>query len=122
METLSDLEITKLCAEAIGYEHINVENRRGIGTDTGIWVGYSSEGDMSIYDPLRNNAFGDAQCFALMKRFAHSMDKNPEYLGGEYFVSMSNGNTQASGRGNNLTRLICECVARMQDADKGEGK
>jgi len=104
---MTDLEMTRLCAEAMEPEFT------GVGSSS-IW-GYSTywiNGEITkerfvrnTYDPLHD----DAQAMALVKKFDGVMLRNENnmyicYLGPQ------------KGRSDNLNRAIVECVAKMQKA------
>lgn len=109
---MTDLEMTKLCAEAMGYEDILSGPAPGY-SDVKI-VSFSSQfssihfhGRAGFpYNPLHD----DAQAMALVKKlgveigwtgYAHSMDWTVEVNGVEIVNK-------------NLNRAIVECVAKMQ--------
>ena len=99
---MTDLQITGLCAEAMGFKAC-IKPVLG-----GVWHAViSDKGVERPYSPLTD----DAQCFALVKRFQL-------YIGGW----TGNGTVTASIEGRMLTsstdlnRAICECVAKMQAA------
>lgn len=94
-EAMTDLEITKLCAEAMGYslswDHQGNARAYPLG---------------QIYDPLHD----DAQAMALKKKFR---------LSDRYFQDEGMWGVPIEGGGGwsmSLNRAICECVARMQQA------
>lgn len=95
---MTDLEITKLCAEAMGWRTHSINDQC-----------YYNEGEhMSMlknrYDPLHD----DAQAMALVKKFDLQItgDKmkrvGPFLWKGPYVTNID------------LNRAICECVAKMQ--------
>lgn len=101
---MTDLEITKACAEAmgfnygVGYRSFNMKTMEPVGPEQ-ILVGSET------YDPLHD----DAQAMALVKKFQL-------WIGGWAFngtVSCSQGGEFVSSA-NSLNRAICECVANMQ--------
>ncbi len=107
---MTDLEMTKLCAEAIGIK---------VADDNGVL----------LYGPFRDNEGGsvfetyeplddDAQCMALMKRFC--LDITPHNDGDHivFFVRQFNtlSDRQPSVENDDLNRAIVECVAKMQVA------
>lgn len=100
---MTDLEITKLCAEAMGLDVTADES--GIG---GVYFKRSIENPASrIYRPLHN----DEQAMALLKRFKLDV------------AQKVNGHAAAWGDyqipavwGENLNRAICEYVASVQAA------
>ena len=88
---MTDLEITRLCAEAMGYEYSD-----GSGT---ICVSKAGVGN---YDPLHD----DAQAMALVKKFRLEVQDC-----GKWFVSE---HQNADAFEDDLNRAICLTVARMQ--------
>lgn len=100
---MTDLEITKLCAEAMG---INFREADGhIGEDIGLSF-------LVTYEPLTN----DAQAMALVKR-ARLCITSFENL---FSVTDITGgaNPRFYVEHTDLNRAICECVAKMQQAKK----
>ena len=101
---MTDLEITRLCAEAMGDgEPI----ARAWPRDGGMPTCYVLIGHDETYDPLHD----DAQAMALVKKFGLTVSKDPD------------GNYHAMGQicewpcnSTDLNRAICECVAKMQSA------
>lgn len=99
---MSDLEITKLCAEAMGIDF-----------SSGFASVICEECDEYAmnYDPLLN----DAQAMALVKKFGINIwlakTKDAGWRASPYIF----GNMKNRGVINeNLNRAICECVAKMQ--------
>ena len=84
---MTDLEITKACAEAMGIEDCRVGLK---------------EWSSRPYDPLYN----DDQAMELVKRF--KMTTCP--IGDKWSVVCAFG---GSGECADLNRAICECVAKM---------
>lgn len=110
MADLTDLEITKLCAEAMGL-HITDEAQNGHA----VWVAATDvpahEAEY-VYDPLRK----DAQAMALVKKFK----LEPRFAGkigtswhGQWLVTQHNAREPLANH-SDLNRAICECVAKMQ--------
>ena len=95
---MTDLEMTKLCAEAMGYEAIET----GALSSPYILV----REPYGRYHPLHD----DAQAMALVKRFDLTLDKhgsswwNVEHILGSLAMHKD------------LNRAIVECVAKMQAA------
>ena len=113
---MTDLEITRLCAEAMGIERKSV----CIGwTDSGNQL----FGDDRSYNPLHD----DAQAMALVKKMGLQIARyfdpcEPEVNGGMVRVfpigeDMYHYPARASLDGG-INRAICECVAKMQAAKK----
>lgn len=84
---MTDLEITKLCAEAMGYDK----------TDP--------LGVALVYDPLHD----DAQAMAMVKKFKLDCFENLDEEG--WIVDAGDG---VHTKHIDLNRAICECVAKMQ--------
>ena len=102
---MTDLEITKLCAEALGYDRFEWQTAGIVtGSDQPICL---PEGRIR-YDPLHD----DAQAMALVKKF---------HLGlawSDYCSVYEQGNG-ANGSNDSVNRAICECCAKMMLAKKG---
>ena len=93
---MTDLEITRLCAEAIGPDCIG-----------------NSENDWHLYDPLHD----DAQAMALVKRFQLYMAVQTDRKGDYWSVTAGRVSKHPhESCQTDLNRAICECVATMQNA------
>ena len=95
---MTDLEITKLCAEAMGVD-CNV-------------IGVNLSADTTLYDPLHD----DAQAMALVKKLR--LRVLPQANG---YWCVDNGEPTPYARGaywlasaETLNRAICECASQMQ--------
>ena len=107
---MTDLEITRLAAEAMG-----VDFSKGFGTIT-----CKECGEIGIpYDPLHD----DAQAMALVKKFqldivAPAGRKYTAWWAHQVIGFNFRGEPIVSYGGNheNLNRAICECVAKMGKA------
>ena len=106
---MTDLEITRLCAEAmkITYE-IGGENDDG---DALVWIDKRRNG--LEYTPLHD----DAQAMALVKRFGlnitgHSIDDGSTEPWCVWLPRSLGGVVEAE----DLNRAICECAAKTQAA------
>ena len=110
---MTDLEITKLCAQAMGFTaetnwgpicQIRVDHGVGIHLRFG---NTTSSYFTQDYNPLHD----DAQAMALVKKFCIEIhcrtDRNGWYAG----LVESDGMTPNV----DLNRAICECVAKMQE-------
>lgn len=101
---MTDLEITKLCAEAIGIQLY-------FDTNGGTWLG-----DPSFnlrYDPLRD----DAQAMALVKKFHLRLKEWQRSLGhddGPWWTVTYPYLRHGMADSSDLNRAICECVANMR--------
>ena len=103
---MTDLELTKLCAEAVGLiphkDQIPLvchtgKNLRGIPVST-------------MYDPLHD----DAQAMALVKKFSLSVGP----ADGDDWCAWDNDDSSIEqGYDENLNRAIVECVAGMKGAN-----
>ena len=98
---MTDLEITKLCAEAMGYR-LNI---------VGDYCYLPSDRE---WNPLHD----DAQAMAMVKRFR--LDVSGVYAKWQACkVRGDFSGTLAEAMADDLNRAICECVARMQQAKAG---
>ena len=92
---MTDPEMTKLCAEAMGYPLVEVDGLR-------VWCGINFAHD--IFDPLHD----DAQAMALVKKFGMNLCKNREET--QWYASIRGGSAWDA----DLNRAIVKCVAKMQ--------
>lgn len=100
---MTDLEITKACAEAMGLpEVINPDSRASKPVPPCILV--EQNGLRVLYDPLANDGIGDAQAMALLKKFGRALVKRKDE---SWSVNLNCGQAQ------DLNRAICECVAKL---------
>lgn len=102
---MTDLEITKLCAEAMGIKH-------GVDICLGPQLREGEGFYGMVYQPLHD----DAQAMELVKKFLLRIDRSrgiPEKWG-----VYSNSNYSDTVINADLNRAICECVAKMQQAKK----
>ena len=103
MSQLTDLEITRLCAAAMGLPEWpdGGHDCRPVGGD-----------HRDYWQPLHD----DAQAMALVKKFHLHIGKTlrtPDEPFGQWFVSKTD---KYEVPNNDLNRAICECVAKMQAA------
>lgn len=104
---MTDLEITRACAEAMGYEeykpnpHWTDEDRKEFHINDG--------GLPMAYHPLTN----DAEAMSLVKKFRLRLlpQFNGTWVADEGDQSMAV--PYIYGRGDTPNRAICQCVARM---------
>ncbi len=101
---MTDLEMTLLCAQAMGIDHFH-------GTEV-VSIRYP-RGDSDIYDPLHDGS----QALEIVRRFGLNLCqsegflRHPERQGSaRWYVS---GVTRSSNNAD-LNRAIVECVAKMQ--------
>lgn len=91
---MTDLEMTKLCAEAMGYS----ESRASLVVLAGQVI--VNDGVNSRFDPLHD----DAQAMALVKRFPLECAQTVSDWADDWITDSDA----------NLNRAIVECVAEMQ--------
>jgi hypothetical protein len=96
-EAMTDLEMTKLCENAMGLDSTKEDARRK--RLDGAWRTYQE----TEYDPLHD----DAQAMALVKKFKLILARRHV---------MSDDNTVTVFRDQGENRAIVECVAKMQAA------
>lgn len=112
---MTDLEITKLCAEAMGLSHewddfcvwLKVD-----GFELGCEPRFRTKRGQLFdwvkrYDPLSN----DAQAVSLMRRFRLGIE--PNQSNNDWLAWEEATGPQFMGSGD-LNRAICECVAKVQ--------
>ena len=100
---MTDLEITKLCAEAMG---LTLGQSEGCGKySTGVMC--YAEGAYILYDPLHD----DAQAMVLVKRQGLHIVWQPMCPD-----TWKVDDTTHVAADKDLNRAICECVAKMQAA------
>ena len=102
---MTDLEITKLCAEAMGLPFRTAQDGTGhvLPLDTALW---------RRFDPLHD----DSQAMALVKKFRLCIDGN-ESDDTEWLVEWWPEGavmSESAGLNEDLNRAICECVANMR--------
>ncbi len=111
-DSLSDLEITRLCAEAMGLKWIpNINSRAFPEHLQEGWV--DQQGIQFPFRPLTD----DAQAMALVKKFGVTIGNNG--LGKwivEWWPAHQSLYPAHDADGTDLNRAICECVAKMQAA------
>jgi hypothetical protein len=100
---MNDLEITRLCAEAMGFRLVG----EILPPSGGVWA--MQEGAGKQYNPLHD----DAQAMALVKKFNIGWDKEEDH---EWHLALRDGLMMFHAHDMNLNRAICECVAKMQAA------
>lgn len=112
---MTDLEITRMCAKAMGLEtvdvwgHPHIRHSKWYDRDTS-----DEHGALKAYNPLTD----DAQAMALVKRFG----LNISYHYGKNIVRVSDGLTIKTPYRDNLNKAICECVVKMVAWNGGAGK
>ena len=106
---MTDLEITRLCAEAMDLcEDERTTHTISYREEGHIWIRHEADPIGYRYSPLHD----DAQAMALVKKFCPSMGHGsvPE----EWHVHLREPDVW--GNSEDLNRAICECVAKMQAA------
>ena len=95
---MTDLELTKACAEKMGFDYAIERSRFGIDA---VYLRLEGEnGYYHLYEPIHN----DAQMVAIVKKFGIKLEKfdgSGRWLAGAY-----SWNTD-------LNRAVCECVAKL---------
>lgn len=110
---MTDLEITRLCAESIGSYFIGEWSKATPPQfSSSLAVQYSAADKFINYDPLHD----DAQAMALVKKFGVEIHCRRDRNG--WYASIVEGKGMTPHA--DLNRAICECVAKMQEA-KREG-
>ena len=104
---MNELEITRLCAAAMGG-WIVIDDTVHLAGD------FDAGRNRIKYDPLRN----DAQAMALVKKFQLRIGLAGARLSNLWFAERSSETYTTS---NDLNRAICECVAKMQAAKSVDG-
>ena len=108
MGELTDLEIKKLCAQAVGVKIEHTQRERTY------FIYHPLDEPIPLfheYDPLSN----DEQMVWLVKRFHLQIGKTlrtPENPHGRWFVSRTDKFEVAD---DDLNRAVCLCCARMQE-------
>ena len=98
---MTDLEITKLCAEAMGF-------KANIAADGASVMISHRISQWTEYDPLHD----DAQAMALVKKFQLDIIRGKDEHGTDNVLVSSR---KSHAYNSNLNRAICECVAKMQE-------
>jgi hypothetical protein len=96
---MTDLEMTKLCAEAMGIPYLGEDNQlfpKAI---------VATEPSLHVYAPLDD----DAQAMALVKKFLPRIEPP---TGAYSYWRVYRGDLEICSE--NLNRAIVECVAKMQ--------
>lgn len=106
---MTDLEMTKRCAEKMGYDKYGWQTG-GIVTGSNLPI-LMPDGRIS-YDPLHD----DAQAMALVKKFNLSIFANFKVTAGTH-GGIYYGKSPAHGvEAKDLNRAIVECVAKMEQS------
>ncbi len=105
MAELSDLEITKRCAKAMGIELVEI-NPAGFSQPIAPYVVQRVGGE---YRPLHD----DAQAMGLVKRLKLNLQE-PAYAAGNSWHVWKKDGVAPGGVDPDLNRAICLCVAQLQ--------
>lgn len=100
---MTDLEMTKLCAEAMGFSVCITRD------DNPNFDHYRRMAISEVYDPLHDNA----QAMALVKKLKLCCAWQPNI--GDWWVHPIGGKPESYAQ--DLNRAIVECCARMQKAN-----
>lgn len=107
---MTDLEMTRLCAQAMGYDVLAENDASGLWC-RGRWNFY--------FRPLSDDEVGNAQAMALVKRFELQLT----WMGAQYnqwcVIRYSVPFVGEDAMNANLNRAIVESVALMQTAIQG---
>ena len=104
---LSDLELNRLCATAMGWHTGRPANKVvAYAVSKCAIISGNDKGGESVYDPLHD----DAQCMQLVKKFPLDI----ECLTGHIYRVTYGPAGKPGSESSDLNRAIVECVARMQ--------
>ena len=115
---MTDLEITRACAEAMSLNAVVDERVRSsrrvfiFDVADSVWEDSSYH---TLYEPLRN----DAQAMALVKKFKLNVgigSADHARLWSAHWIPQEGKRCVAHS--SNLNRAICECIAKMQATKK----
>ena len=109
---MTDLEITRLCAEAMGF-HAGSMASKVVAykvSDCAIIAGNASGGE-SVYDPLHN----DAQIAELIKHFWLCIQP-PQFDDHAMWHVWRHPKPNYTALHGRLNYAVCKCVAKMQAA------
>mgnify|MGYP001613955048 CR=1 FL=1 len=109
---MTDLEITKACAEAMGLSHIRTDYESGgfMHDDTNTLKCNICNEYAIAYDPLHDNA----QAMALVKKLSLYISGHGGAPGHTRYWQVSEDDLSYGPADLDLNRAICECVAKMQ--------
>lgn len=108
---MTDLELTKACAEAMGYTVNNAHRiNRGDAPSLGVWTE-----EHGHYYPLHS----DVQAMALVKRFKFGVYwSGASWLVNQPILPEAQPRYPAYGDNADLNRAICECVAKIANPEE----
>ena len=109
---MTDLEMTRLCAEAMGLRWIGRQEIRAFNPDQwSNWVRVPDKTEEFRFDPLHD----DAQAMALVKKFRMGIDDGAT-SGDKCGASLHVGGVIYTAVADDLNRAIVEAVAKWQAA------
>ena len=104
---MTDLEITRLCAEAMDFpEDESATHAISYRQEGHIWIRHEADAIGRMYHPLHD----DAQAMALVKK----MEIDITYFRGSMIYRASHYPSGTKVLGATLNMSVCECVAKMQ--------
>ena len=110
---MTDLEITKACAEAMGWR------KHAVSDDVLYNASLTNSMPKKEFDPLHD----DAQAMALVKKFGLDIDSPPpcELIGENLYTAKywrGWGMEEITESSKDLNRAICECVYKLHTAKR----
>ena len=121
MTDLTDIEVTRLCAAAVGLGHLRTDYESGdfMNDDSNVLLCPVCQEYAISYDPLHD----DAQAMALVKKLGLMISKSPGItINDPWIVAVMHDRTLSPGQlimsvvNNDLLRAICLCAAQVQQA------
>lgn len=107
---MTDLEMTRWCADAVGLVGYAANGRH-------LFKGSYAAGTYEMYDPLRD----DEQAMALLRKCELSLcAPSPDDKRWYVLKIWTSDSRTISAHDENLSRAIVECVSRMQSAKSKE--
>jgi hypothetical protein len=119
MDTMTDLEITLICAQAMGVIVVNdyADNQPAQGVRAAYETGPYPPREY-IYDPLRDKG----QAFEMIEKFELDIDKTTGKWRVTWWKNRTNGLdvwnswvTTVTGP-RDLNRCVCECVVKVMES------
>ena len=108
---MNDLDITNLCAEAMGYRLTGGPcSEPAVRVEIQVELSGKSHFREIAFDPLHD----DAQAMALVKKLDLSIDRGGQATHQPWWGVRAVGIRMVHN--NDLNRAICECVAKMMKA------
>ena len=104
---MTDLEITRLCAQAMGYAVLREYDDGALAVDVHLGP-INGVGDE--FDPLHDYA----QSIALLKTLHLQIGKTLRTSEHPFGLRFASQTSKADSTSSDLLRAICECVAMMQ--------